>query len=286
MSRRKKRKQSSKGWSPLGALEGGAPAGEAQERSRGRWKIIAALTALALAIPVVAVSAFLLFPRSSEPSGSPRAAIVDQLSLTFPNPEFVEEATTTLEQAGYVVDYFPGEEVTVDLYRDLPDRNYDYVILRVHTAQFDKEWRGKAYDEPVLFTSEPYSPVQYLEEQWELQLNPAFTFEGAPTYFAVAANFIESGMTGKFDDATVIMMGCGGLQTDRTAEAFVSRGAGTVVGWSDLVSANHTDNVTQLLLDKLLIGELPMEAAVAQTMAELGPDPTYNSELLSYAPEG
>ncbi|OGO51527.1 MAG: hypothetical protein A2148_01215 [Chloroflexi bacterium RBG_16_68_14] len=286
MSRRKKRKQSFKGWLPSKAEEDVSPGGEARRRSGGRWKWIAALTVLAVAIPGAAVSAFLLLPRSGEPSGPPRAAIVDQLGLTFPNPEFVQEATATLEQAGHVVDYFPGEQVTVDLYRSLPERDYDYLIFRVHTAQFDKEWRGKPYNEPVLFTSEPYSATEYIGEQWEMQLNPAFVSEGAPKYFAVAANFIESGMSGQFDDATVILMGCGSLQTERTAEAFVNKGADAVVGWSDLVSTTHTDAVTQLLLSKLIVEGLPVEAAVAQTMSELGPDPAYKSVLQFYPSQG
>ena len=43
-----------------------------------------------------------------------KAAIVDQLSLTFPNQTFIETATNTLKQAGYTVDYYPGEKVTVE----------------------------------------------------------------------------------------------------------------------------------------------------------------------------
>jgi hypothetical protein len=59
-------------------------------------------------------------PPAADSTGSPRAAIVDQLSLTEPNPAFTEAATDLLEQAGYAVDYFPGEEVTVEFYRQLP----------------------------------------------------------------------------------------------------------------------------------------------------------------------
>jgi len=47
--------------------------------------------------------------------GPRRAAIVDQLSLSSPNPEFVQESIILLERNNYEVDYFPGEEVTVEL---------------------------------------------------------------------------------------------------------------------------------------------------------------------------
>jgi hypothetical protein len=93
-------------------------------------------------------------------------------------------------------------------------------------------------------------------------------------------------MPGDFDGATVIMMGCGGLYTGRTAEAFMQRGAGAVVGWDNLVSAVHTDLATERLLEKLLVDGLPIDAALAQTMAEVGRDPAYQSTLLKYQTGG
>ena len=39
-----------------------------------------------------------------------------------------------LRDAGYSVSYYQGEQVTVDFYRELAARNYDLVILRVHSA--------------------------------------------------------------------------------------------------------------------------------------------------------
>lgn len=288
MSRRKKRKQRPSGLPPPKAQESasGEVGVQRAERGTGLWKKIAVLAAIAVVIPVAAVSACLVLARSGEPAGPPRAVIVDQLSLTFPNPDFVQEATDTLEEAGYIVDYYAGEEVTIDLYRDLPTRGYDYVILRVHSARFNNVWRGRAYDEPVLFTSELYSPALYIPEQWEMRLNPAYAYEGATRYFAIAANFVESSMVGEFDDATVILMGCDGLSTDRTAEAFIEKGAGSVIGWSDFVSSDHTDAATERLLEHLVVGGLSVEEAVAQTVAEVGSDPVYETVLLSYPPKG
>ena len=46
---------------------------------------------------------------------SPRAAIVDQLSLSFLSPSFVRRCTAILESAGFSVDYYPGKEVTVEV---------------------------------------------------------------------------------------------------------------------------------------------------------------------------
>ena len=71
---------------------------------------------------------------STANDGVKRAVIVDQLSLTQPNPEFISDARGTLAAAGYTVEYIPGEDVTVDIYRSLPDRDYDLVLLRVHAG--------------------------------------------------------------------------------------------------------------------------------------------------------
>ncbi|MBI4570328.1 MAG: hypothetical protein HY723_00120 [Chloroflexi bacterium] len=285
MSKRKRRQHHTRSWE----ASGGSPSSEttaARQPQRGRRLALIGAALLAVAIPVAALAGFLLLaPGTDETPDTPRAVIVDQLGLTFPNPGFVQRATGLLEQAGYQVDYVPGEQATVSLYSTLASRSYDYVLLRVHTAQFTKEWRGLPHDEAVLFTSEPYSPEIYLYEQWELLLSQAYAYEGAPRYFGVAANFVESAMPGDFDGATVIMMGCGGLYTDRTAEAFMQRGAGVVLGWDQLVSANHTDRATERLLEKLLVDGLPIDAALAQTMAEVGRDPAYQSTLLTYPTE-
>src|SRR3972149_2554893 len=49
-----------------------------------------------------------------------RAVSVDQLSATPPTPAFAETVTPLLEADGYAVDYYSGDQVTVELYRDLP----------------------------------------------------------------------------------------------------------------------------------------------------------------------
>ena len=247
---------------------------------------LAVAALLAVAIPVVAVSAWFVFFRSSEPAGPPTAAIVDQLSLTFPNPSFREEATSTLEQAGYVVDYYPGEEVTVGFYRSLPDQDYDLIIFRAHAARIQGVFRGEPLDETVLFTNEPYDPEGYYAEQVEARLDVAYTYEGAPKYFGIAADFVEFSMDGDFDDAMVIMMGCEGLASDRTAEAFINKGAESYISWDDTVAASHTDAATERLLEHLFLNDLSADEAVAQTMTDIGPDPIYDSVLRAYPPEG
>jgi len=51
------------------------------------------------------------------------------------------------------------------------------------------------------------------------------------------------------------------------------------------VSAGHTDEATERLLQHLVVDGLTMGEAVERTTAEVGPDPAYGSVLQIYPPE-
>jgi hypothetical protein len=201
--------------------------------------------------------------------------IVDQLSLAFPDGgTFVQSATRMLERVGYEVEYVGGEDVTVDVYRELPERGDDLVILRVHNAFGQAQ--GYVQGFVGLFTGERYGVRGHDEPGLGV-----VTTSGAADewYYGVGPEFVESAMEGSFDGALVVMMGCNGLETSTTAEAFLDRGARAVVGWSDYVSLEHTDAATERLLEKLLGEGRSPERAVAEAKAELGPDPYFGAEL-------
>ena len=265
---------------------------------QGTWRkrvaILAAVVSLAAALAGALLVYFSLGQQSERLTtghsapGPTTAAIVDQLSLTFPNPTFVDTATSLLEQAGYAVDHYLGEEVTVEFYRDLPAHGYDLLVLRVHSGMAKDD--GVRTNYVSLFTGEPFSEIFHDAETWEDaeagRLGRARQRDGSPEYFSIVPDFIESSMRGRFEGTTVIMMGCDGLRTDTTAETFVRKGAKAVVGWSGLVSPNHTDAATERLLNHLVTDGLTVEEATAQTMAEVGPDPEYESRLLVYPSKG
>src|SRR4030042_3149928 len=96
---------------------------------------------------------------SSTNSHTLKAAIVDHLSLSHPNQAFVKECSDILKKAGYAVDYYKGEEVTVEFYRNLLALEYDLIVFRAHSAYIQK------YLSLAVFTSEPYSKDRYVQEQ-------------------------------------------------------------------------------------------------------------------------
>ena len=274
---------------------------EAQEAAAARAKRrrdlrdrIAILVAAAIIIPAV-VFTFLTFYRSDDSdqqpaaptttgsAAGPRAAIVDHLALTQPNTAFAEAATDLLERAGYAIDYYPGEEVTVEFYRQLPTLGHELIILRVHSAL--GRVGDRLADWVTLFTSDSYDKTRFRTDQTKQRLSMVSYYEDGPQYFGIMPGFIKSSMKGNFPDTTIVIMGCDGLKSDTIAEAFVEKGAKAVVAWDGLVSSNHTDAATERLLQLLLIDGLTLQEAVAQTMAELGPDPSYDSVLQLYPPE-
>ena len=261
---------------------------QAQRAARGpvTWKRVTVAAAVALVLPLAAVAAFFVLSGSdSEPPGPPRAVIVDQLSLTAPNPSFAEEATAMLQRAGYTVDYIPGEEVTVELYRELPNQGYDILLVRAHAA--DANISNPDDDVVSLFTSQrPTEDDGYRDERTKRFLKGVGYSEeqmqNGDIYYGVPPAFVRERMKGNLDGATVILMGCDVLRVDSMGEAFVERGAGVVVGWDETVSASHTDAATLDMLRRMLEEGVAVEDAVAATMEELGPDPYYGSTLVSY----
>lgn len=236
---------------------------------------------LPLAAAVALCAAFAWSCSGGGEQQPPSAVIIDQLGLTSPNPDFVSDATAQLEAAGYQVDYVAGEAVTVEYFRGLAKAGYDIVLVRAHAGRRVGDGEITA----DIFTSERYSRASHVEEQREGRLLAGVYSEDLSledAVFTIPAEFVDDAMRGDFDGATVVLMGCDVLGGERLAEAFVSRGAGAVVGWDDRVSAEHTDAATLSLLRHLLREHLPVNEATAAAMTDVGPDPYYGSKLVSY----
>jgi len=250
------------------------------EKKRRRHLIVALSIATVVFVSALLVSSMLNNPVQTSEL---KAAIVDQLSLTYPNQTFAATASNLLRQAGYIVDYYRGELVTVDFYRELPTRGYRIVILRVHSSSTTLE----GSQAPVtLFTTEPYSSTRHVYEQLTDQVKGvAFSRSDASAatgYFGITPAFVTQSMRGRFQESIVVVMGCEGLANNQMAEAFVGKGAKAYVSWSDSVLASHTDVATTHLLSLYLQDNMGLREAVGETMNVVGPDLVYNSYLQYY----
>jgi hypothetical protein len=244
-----------------------------------RKRVILVLAAI-IASLIIGVVAFSFLSTNSSTDTTPKIAIVDQLSIQWPDAAFNQTIQGILNQTGLKVDYYPSEDVTVDLYRNLPSHNYKLIIFRVHSTS---ETGSK--DLPpwvVFFTSENYSGTDHVSEQLDMRLVYVKFPNVAQLYFGITPTFVQNSMEGRFNGTTIIAMGCEGLNQTTMADAFIQKGAKAFISYNGPVSEMYTDNATVYLLHHLVTENQTIQDAVKETMNDVGPDPQYKSILMFY----
>jgi len=237
----------------------------------GKRRLI--LVALAL-IAVSAVAVYSLKPNKPNGHGGETAAIIDGLSVEFPNPEFIKETSEILMDLGYRVDYYQSSNVTVSLYRKIPAQNYDLIIFRVHSAPMDP---GKSTG-VALFTSEE-PPGGYLAEQMLGWVRVAKTLTGGDQYYAVTPSFLREAVEGEFDGTTIIVMSCFSTIDSTLASIFIEKGAGMFAGWDEKVTSEHMDQYILEIFREMDASDIPFTEAAEHVVEEIGSDPVYESRL-------
>lgn len=237
---------------------------------------------MALAGLILGLPGLLAFNACSAPEPEPesRAAIIDQLSIRFPNQAFLDQTAKYLAEYGFMVDIYIGDAITVDMYRELPRQGYKVIIFRVHSGLLGVDPRVAS--KTWLYTNEPYSKTSHIVEQLDDQVTYARTHEDAPWFFAISAKFIEKSLEGQFNNTAIIMMGCDCLHFEDFAQAFIQKGASTYIAWDVSVMLDYVDGATLFLIEKLCSDKLTVKEAVAQTMDEKGPDPEFGAVLKYY----
>jgi hypothetical protein len=208
------------------------------------------------------------------------AVIVDQLFSLEPNPALVDNLTSQLQSHGFKVDYFKGEQITVDFYRKLPSRGYKLIIFRAHAGILGSG--GEMIKKTCLFTDEPYSESKYLTEQLSDRLAKARTDPDHPWLFGIGSDFVTKNMEGRFDRTLIIMMGCSTLYIDDLAGSFIQKGSSVYLGWNATVGLNYVDQVTPALLTRILSNSSTVKAAIMDTLQEKGADPDFKATLEFY----
>lgn len=248
---------------------------------------------LFIAIGVAGIVIFVrTVPMSQSPPdhvGNATAAIIDQLSASFQeNEQFNANVTKELEDYGFEVDVFQGNNVTVDFYRRLPTYGYKIIIFRAHSGILEQD--GEVVPRTVLFTNEEYSESRYPLEQVYGQLTMGGACQGCPMMFGIVPEFVSAqsvvgqatDMEGRFDDTVIIMMGCSGIAMEDMARAFIDKGASVYLAWDRSVELYYVDEAAPYLISQLCSEELTVREAVNNTMDVIGPDPNHGAELLFY----
>jgi len=236
------------------------------------------LVIIILVSSVVAVAALQLLARYALSGPSYRSAILDELSPDHPDPQLISSLEGIMEKAGFSVDVYGPSEITVELYRVLAMKRYQFILFRVHSAFND----GKTW----LFTSEAYSKekllTRYVAELLSDQIAPARSYVGEERVLAIGPEFIRRSSQGNWMGAVILLAGCSGTAGESLPKAFVERGASVVIGWNGLVSAGHADQASLTLVRLLFEEKVTVGAAVDETMLQIGQDPDFHSLLTLY----
>lgn len=243
---------------------------------RRRRTTLITIIFMALLIPTI-VSVHFLWRFSGSGSGVNmlRAAIVDGLALTRPNPSFTSRVKETLEGAGLSVDIYEGEDVTIDLLRGIG--GYGLLILRLHSAVDEK------YGFLYLFSAERFNKtlceIKFGEEYSKGIIREGKTFENE-SYFALMADFLGYMNWGGLDGSIIILMGCSGASSSHAINRLLNeRGVRAVIAWDGYVDLEYTDMVAIKLIEEVYARGLSFEEAVEKVMEEHGPDPIWKSKL-------
>jgi hypothetical protein len=215
------------------------------------------------------------------------AAIIDGL-IDFPGELFINNASEILENAGYRVEVFKPDDITVELYEKLPSQRFDIIILRVHCGPLNDVLADgtKIPRGTVFFTTEEYDEKKYRAYQ-EKNLLAIGNIRGKPgkSYFTIPPWFFEHAAPGSFDNSTIILDSCYGFYFEAPlvmADTLIMKGVREFIGWNGEVQAHHTDKAVIELLKAILDENLPSKDAVEKVRDIVGPDPFYKSQLYYY----
>jgi len=216
------------------------------------------------------------------------AVIIDQLHESIPNESFQKIAKKYLEDAGYNVDIFTTEDITIDFFKKLPSMDYKFIIFRTHSTEYI-ESENPTY----LFTGEKYDINKYISEQLSGHVGKGFpaTEESVyeeydeseitadMMYFLVNSKLFEEMAVGEFPDSLIIIGGCDSMKNNDLAKILLDRGAAGVLGWDRNINAHENDRVILSILEKVLVNKKIIPDAMLDVMQEFGPEIQYSSQL-------
>ncbi len=215
-----------------------------------------------------------------------KAAIIDQLYGEFPNVGFQEQAEEYLKTAGYEVDLFVTEDITVDFYRELPSMNYEFIVARTHSLAIKTQDKQSVW----MFTGEKYTADKYIQEQLEGKVSRGVPFLTGPNIdreeaakkrlFIIGSDFVDKEMVGRFPGTTLVLGGCDTMSYPFMAKSLVDRGASSIIGWYGLVTLYDNDTVLLDVLEEILINGQAPDDAVDYVMEFYDGAMQYNHSIL------
>lgn len=189
---------------------------------------------------------------------------------------FKKQSTDLLSSNGYSLEYYSGEEVTIEFLKSIP-AGHDLYIFRVHsTCINNRTW---------VFSGEKYQANSYPVLQLAELVHKAKPSQESDYLFAVSPEFIQGYNKDGFKEGVILMMGCEGLCISDLAQAFCEEGAIIYVSWDGNVCLEHTDRAFLSILESICTRKYTIIEALEHAQKQIGDDPVYHSSL-NYYPMG
>jgi len=251
------------------------------------WKIVFLSILAVVTLFIISINLQLDFIQIENLSydGIPKAVIIDQLHNDKPNINYQQNVTEYLETAGYKVDLYTTDDITVDFYKKLPSMNYKYIVFRTHALG-----NGTIEESASLFTGEIHSDYEYIQDQYTGHVGKAVPYLVSEveelggleallneTYFVVGSKFVDDIMVGTFPNSVIILGGCETSKETFLVESLLFSGASDVVGWNGLVNSKQNDEVIMEVLKETLVNSVDIKDAVHSVMKE------YDQKLITSA---
>jgi hypothetical protein len=212
-------------------------------------------------IALLVLSLLLLAPEPRKPV----AIVFDPLS----NEDEPDKITPLLTEAGYEVTSYRNMEATVDSFKTIPSET-SLIVLRVHSSiNHGKVW---------VFTGEPYSEKKHTIDQLVDKVHRARTHPESEYLFALGSTFFLDNLQ-EMDGAVVLVLGCDAAASEDLAGVFIEKGASVFISWDGPVSLEHTDMVFHEILEQIIAGVEP-ENAAEHAINKFGRDPHFKSGLV------
>jgi len=254
-------------------------------KKQSTWKIffLAIIVVVTSAIITINLQPDLMHFANLSFDEIPKAAIIDQLHNDKPNKNYQQNVTKFLEIAGYEVDLYTTDDITVDFYKKLPSLNYEFIVIRTHSLGI-----GAVEESSSLFTGEIHNEYDHIQEQYSGRVGNGVPYLPSEveelggldalkdeTYFVVGSRFIDDLMFGTFPKSKIILAGCQTTEGNHLVKSLLLRGASEVVGWDGLVSSRQNDEVILQVLEETLVNGIELEYAVESVMKQ------YDQKLLT-----
>ncbi|MFQ6095377.1 MAG: hypothetical protein ACE5NN_04475 [Candidatus Bathyarchaeia archaeon] len=205
-----------------------------------------------------------------------RSVILDPFNHQFKRlpyyEPFIRSIIHNLERAGFTVDYYKDNNVTIDLSKRLDNEEYEVIYINTH-GFMDSE------GQVLIFTGEKHTSEKekLYQEDIEEERIRCFESKGELTgyYYVTPGFFTWYGNDTGYCNALIFIDACHSANNTSMAKAFLDLDAGCYVGWTAYIGIEY-----DVAMDGKFFRQMCRDGeTVEQSIRKIKPDPNSKSKM-------